>query len=682
MSCLSRGEDESDHNEKRRTRAESARMNGGASRSHTPRPEPRREDFERTASLEDLAQINKETNEAMRKTASSTTQKQGKWANWKYFLPPLAKENEPKKEGESLASSGGAAHAHKKGGKSSSSGAPVRSRTTTNIGKSPVTQPRITSLPQVKPKRRETETFTVPMDIPPLPSSAYQPGVCVELRCLRDENTEGFADIAAAKSVNLYPMMPDSDTKLANPICDYFRFQVYGNRALAAVSDGCGWGFAPANAALLAGDTFVTYVKRKLPFIADLRVAGQVLMEGLTKAHDKIIADFADEEMFKVGTTTLCGGILLEIDRELVKQQAGALEQPKAESIVEAPADNAEANQEAEKKEDKDHDADLAGSKQSVKLGEHKMRDSDTMRSPKSASRRPSKSKKEKRKLDGESKSETSLDELKSSAQKPKSLEVSSVVSPRKKKGKEIVSGDEPAEDTPALQPAADQTAKPVGTTADEMHIGTDAQWVFLCAGVGDCKALHYSQQEKKLRDITTACRSDLFDSTDPGGRLGPYKGRAGDSAPDLRNLNIYYAVCEEDDLIIIVTDGVYDNYDPYHRGVPPRQLGLDVDKWGDLDRELALAQTGEFMMEKMTETFLAKTGGNRVTPHDVVISLTQGCEQLVRKSSQWMENNPNIGLPVNYAEYPGKMDHATCLCFRVGHNDFTSFTRREKKEE
>ena len=50
-------------------------------------------------------------------------------------------------------------------------------------------------------------------------------------------------------------------------------------------------------------------------------------------------------------------------------------------------------------------------------------------------------------------------------------------------------------------------------------------------------------------------------DPTDPGGRLGPYQGR--EQKPDLRNLCCYYHPCEPGDLLIIVSDGVYDNLDP-----------------------------------------------------------------------------------------------------------------------
>ena len=32
---------------------------------------------------------------------------------------------------------------------------------------------------------------------------------------------------------------------------------------------------------------------------------------------------------------------------------------------------------------------------------------------------------------------------------------------------------------------------------------------------------------------------------------------------PDLRNLGCYYSECDENDLLLLMSDGVYDNLDP-----------------------------------------------------------------------------------------------------------------------
>lgn len=93
-----------------------------------------------------------------------------------------------------------------------------------------------------------------------------------------------------------------------------------------------------------------------------------------------------------------------------------------------------------------------------------------------------------------------------------------------------------------------------------------DSDWVFICASIGDCKAIRYSWKENKLFTITCNCpplpssklchrvhqnsnrtcnlakgRSNAIDQRDPGGRLGPYKGTYADRSPDLRFVSLWF---------------------------------------------------------------------------------------------------------------------------------------------
>ena len=51
------------------------------------------------------------------------------------------------------------------------------------------------------------------------------------------------------------------------------------------------------------------------------------------------------------------------------------------------------------------------------------------------------------------------------------------------------------------------------------------SKWVFVCVNIGDCKIFHYSQRSRLISDVTFISRSNSLDATDPGGRLGCYKG-------------------------------------------------------------------------------------------------------------------------------------------------------------
>ncbi len=74
----------------------------------------------------------------------------------------------------------------------------------------------------------------------------------------------------------------------------------------------------------------------------------------------------------------------------------------------------------------------------------------------------------------------------------------------------------------------------------------------YLCS---DCKAYRWSHKTRKVCDITEGNRTKICDATDPGGRIGPYLD---EGTPDLRNIDLYFEVFEEGDLILLLTDGVH----------------------------------------------------------------------------------------------------------------------------
>jgi len=97
-----------------------------------------------------------------------------------------------------------------------------------------------------------------------------------------------------------------------------------------------------------------------------------------------------------------------------------------------------------------------------------------------------------------------------------------------------------------------------------------NATWCFVCANIGNCKAFLWSKSNSQVTEITHGSRATIADSSDPGGRLGPYIYQG---APDLRNLQLFFSGCAVDDLIILITNGVYDNLDPELNGLAPKDL-------------------------------------------------------------------------------------------------------------
>ena len=104
---------------------------------------------------------------------------------------------------------------------------------------------------------------------------------------------------------------------------------------------------------------------------------------------------------------------------------------------------------------------------------------------------------------------------------------------------------------------------------AEDMPI-VGSEWVYICVNIGDCKAFVYQLAGGRLRDVTAGNRAGSNSPVDPGGSL------AADSH-DLRNLGVYYTTCSKDDILLLMSDGVHDNFDPQQLGFTPQELKLDV---------------------------------------------------------------------------------------------------------
>ncbi|EFA81250.1 protein phosphatase 2C-related protein [Heterostelium album PN500] len=193
--------------------------------------------------------------------------------------------------------------------------------------------------------------------------------------------------------------------------------------------------------------------------------------------------------------------------------------------------------------------------------------------------------------------------------------------------------------------------------------IDVEADWVFTGVTLGDCKAFHYSVKNKVFSDITKGNRQNLSDARDPGGRLGPY---VGNGEPDLRNLSVFYKYCDENDLILLLSDGVHDNLDPQQLGLKPLDLGIDAESWDIAGQQFA-AETDRIKNEYRTQWLSDHFNDEKsLTPSYITNYLLKHCVDTTQTSRDFMEQNTTKKLPCDYKLYPGKMDHNTCICFRV----------------
>ncbi|KAH3767128.1 cyclophilin B [Pelomyxa schiedti] len=193
-----------------------------------------------------------------------------------------------------------------------------------------------------------------------------------------------------------------------------------------------------------------------------------------------------------------------------------------------------------------------------------------------------------------------------------------------------------------------------------------DPKWACIALSIGDCKAFRWSTKDKQIYEISTGNRETL-DATDPGGRLGPYLESG---SPDLRNLSFFYTTFDKGDLLICMSDGVHDNIDPASLGIEPSALctTLGPTTWD------TLASTNPQMFTQLREQFMTRKlcelvcggGGHPGPTEGIVQRIIQHCINLTAGSRQWMEEHPNRRLPKDYTQFPGKLDHTTCVALYI----------------
>ncbi len=187
-----------------------------------------------------------------------------------------------------------------------------------------------------------------------------------------------------------------------------------------------------------------------------------------------------------------------------------------------------------------------------------------------------------------------------------------------------------------------------------------DGLSLFIFISVGDCKAYCRKASSGIVVDLSVETRTSAFDAKDPGGRIGPHNP---DKMPDLRNLTIDFRVCEAGDIIILVSDGVSDNFDPEYNGLMPLDLGMPESDWKSVqDKEYVAKCKSQWSCVKIAQ--LINTV--EVSPESIVRVLLDYCVVLTKPSRDFLENVRVEKLPSDYVKYPGKMDHTTCLAIRI----------------
>ena len=155
---------------------------------------------------------------------------------------------------------------------------------------------------------------------------------------------------------------------------------------------------------------------------------------------------------------------------------------------------------------------------------------------------------------------------------------------------------------------------------------------------------------------------------------MGPY---VGEGLPDLRNVALYYTLCEDNDLIILASDGVHDNLDPQVLGKGPKDIENTnfptISDWKDIAEENQVeklktlymcklmldsveGRDEDLKMRKKILNFSQTEDEDLTSPLRITNRIMKHCLQVTSKGREWMEQNPKDKLPSDYAAFPGKM--------------------------
>eukprot|EP00727_Mastigamoeba_balamuthi_P001475 m51a1_g11324 hypothetical protein (567) ;mRNA; f:123144-125467 len=435
-----------------------------------------------------------------------------------------------------------------------------------------------------------------------------------------DEELQSWFDQIAARTVSSYPML-NTGKKLGSPIADNFHIEVSGGRFLLCLADGCSWGERAQAASKKASHGFTSHLLQNHSKLRVIREAGQLLLEAFSLAHSDILTG---KELWECGTTTILGGMLLPVQGKLRKSRP-----------------------------------DKATCRRSA--SSHSLRSMAMVVN--SANKKPAEP------------SPLAQGEALGTSAPPGSAVSQAIAS--------AVLKEESRQQQQQQQPKE----KEAGKEDEQQPNPTDPdtwEWAFVFLSCGDCKAFHWNAKTHRVTDITAGNRLNVTDPTDPGGRIGP---QMDNGMPDLRNLRSYSHPCFRGDLLLVCSDGVHDNLDPPSLGIDPGELcddfrGMTWDAAAEHNREL-VDEIRQSFMEARLEVIIADIfrrrsadmGDKPISPASVTNAVVEYCLRVTSAARSYMEENPAKNQPKDMKEYPGKMDHTTCITIRVDHPaDYVDF--------
>ncbi|EDR22750.1 hypothetical protein EDI_336490 [Entamoeba dispar SAW760] len=194
---------------------------------------------------------------------------------------------------------------------------------------------------------------------------------------------------------------------------------------------------------------------------------------------------------------------------------------------------------------------------------------------------------------------------------------------------------------------------------------GDDDKYAIAYVNIGDCRGILMRPQNDICWELVSGYKPRI-DVTNACGRLGP----AELDKPDLGNFTCGINICMTGDNLLLMSDGIYDNFDPNVLGKSPQDYGINKMVWDESIPEHRKKRNEIFyslLKELYTSPSSAKLTQNI---YDFVVEKTSGARQ------QKIDNQ--LGK-YGFNIVPGKMDHSTFVSLVLSEE---MFKIREVTEE
>jgi hypothetical protein len=188
-----------------------------------------------------------------------------------------------------------------------------------------------------------------------------------------------------------------------------------------------------------------------------------------------------------------------------------------------------------------------------------------------------------------------------------------------------------------------------------------DGRTLCCYVSIGDCKLFFLNPATSKVSELPNGKRSPT-NLNDPGGRIGiTDESNVRNSLPDVRNLYVGCQVLDPSGVLLMMSDGVHDNFNPSALGKSPAQVfgerAQAYKSWTDVPEQEAIREASNYRERAIENLIVSK---QLQSLQQITGAIIAYCADTTKPAREVMEQGKRA------PEGHGKMDHASIMCFKI----------------